>query len=66
MIPRQGWEKTDEGALEPVWSCGPVLPTSLIGLIEKTAEEAKEVQKRKRNKKLTMKNVLVMISRFKI
>ena len=47
----QGWEKTEEGVLQPVWSCGPVLPTSLIDLLEKTAEQAKEgLQKRKRNK----------------
>ena len=28
--------KTEECILEPVWSCGPVLPTSLIDLLEKT------------------------------
>ena len=37
--PGQGWEKTEEGTLEPVWSCGPILPTSLIDLLEKTVEE---------------------------
>lgn len=26
--------RTDEGALEPVWSCGPVLPTSLVDLLD--------------------------------
>ena len=26
-----------------MWSCGPVLPPSLIDLLEKTAEEAEEV-----------------------
>ena len=26
--------KTEEGFLEPVWSCGPILPPSLIDLIE--------------------------------
>ena len=39
----QGWEKTKEGVLEPVWSCGPVLPTSLIDLPDEAAEEADEV-----------------------
>ncbi|XP_073726232.1 macrophage mannose receptor 1-like [Misgurnus anguillicaudatus] len=37
--PGQGWEKTEEGTLEPVWSCGPILPTSLTGLLEETVEE---------------------------
>ena len=41
--PGQGWEKTAEGILEPVWSCGPVLPPSLVDLLEKTADEAEEV-----------------------
>lgn len=40
--PGQGWEKTEEGTLEPVWSCGPVLPPSLIDLLEETAEEVEE------------------------
>lgn len=30
----QGWEKNTTGIMEPVWSCGPVLPTSLIDLLE--------------------------------
>ena len=38
--PGQFWEKTEEGVLERVWSCGPVLSTSLIDLLEKTAEKA--------------------------
>ena len=37
--PGQGWQKTEEGILEPVWSCGPVLPPSLIDLLEKTNEQ---------------------------
>ena len=41
--PGQGWEKNEKGILEPVWSCGPVLPASLVDLLEKTAEEAEEV-----------------------
>ena len=42
--PGQGWEKTQEGVLEPVWSCGPILPISLIDLIEKTTEEIEDVE----------------------
>ena len=37
--PNQGWEKNEGGTLEPVWSCGPILPTSLIDLLEGTVEE---------------------------
>jgi len=40
--PKQGWEKTEEGILEPVWSNGPILPPSLIDLLEKTAEEMED------------------------
>lgn len=40
--PGQGWEKTEEGILEPVWSCGPILPPSLIDLLQNTAEEVDE------------------------
>jgi hypothetical protein len=40
--PGQGWEKTDEGILEPVWSCGPILPHSLVDLLEKAIEEVEE------------------------
>ena len=34
--PNQGWEKNEGGTLEPVW---PILPTSLIDLLEGTVEE---------------------------
>jgi len=37
--PGKGWEKTEEGTLEPVWSYGPILPTSLTDLLEETVEE---------------------------
>jgi len=43
--PGQGWEKTEEGVLEPVWSSGLVLSPSLIDLLEQTAEEAEKVAK---------------------
>ena len=26
--------RTEEGVLEPVWSCGPVLPASLVDLLD--------------------------------
>mgnify|MGYP007015604584 CR=1 FL=1 len=32
---QQGWEKTAEGQLEPKWAWGPVLPPSLIELLER-------------------------------
>ena len=38
----QGREKTEEGILEPVWSCGPILLPSLIDLLEKTADEVED------------------------
>ncbi|KAG0730417.1 hypothetical protein GWK47_028312 [Chionoecetes opilio] len=35
----QGWEKTGQGILEPVWSCGPILPSSLADLLETVDSE---------------------------
>ena len=35
----QGWEKTGDGSLEPLWSCGPILPPSLVDLIPDMARE---------------------------
>ena len=29
----QGWLKTEQGVLEPVWSNGPILPPSLVDLV---------------------------------
>ncbi|KAG1715023.1 ABC transporter C family member 8 [Nymphon striatum] len=40
--PEQGWERNDEGVLEPVWLCGPVLPPTMIDLVEKTTEEMEQ------------------------
>ena len=37
--PGKGWERKDKDILEPLWSCSPVLPLSLIELIERTKEE---------------------------
>ena len=48
-----------------MWSCGPVLPTSLIALLDKTAEEAEEIAEEEEEQKLFMKNFLVLMSRFK-
>ncbi len=39
MDPGQGWEKNEDDVLEPIWSCGPILPPSLIDLLEKTTED---------------------------
>ena len=39
---RQGWEKTEEGALEPVWSCDPILPPSLVEDV--ADEEGQEIE----------------------
>lgn len=35
----QGWEKNTHGVLEPVWSCGPILPTRLTDIIETIEED---------------------------
>ena len=39
----QGWTKNQDGTVEPVWSYGPILPPSLIDLIQKTAQELDDV-----------------------
>ena len=38
----QGWARTDEGVLEPVWSCGPILPSSLVDLLCNVVAEGGE------------------------
>ena len=40
--PEQSWQRSDEGVLEPVWSCDPVLPPTSIGLVEKITEEMEQ------------------------
>ena len=35
----QGLEKTSDESLVPLWSCGPILPPSLVDLIPDTAQE---------------------------
>lgn len=38
----QGWEKTEHGVLEPVWSNGPILPSSLTDVLERLDCEIEE------------------------
>ncbi len=40
--PEQGWIKLESGLLEPVWSKGPILPLSLIDLLDSTDWEIDE------------------------
>ena len=42
---RQGWRRTDDGVLEPVWSCRPVLPNSLVDLLDTGDREEEEDEK---------------------
>ena len=37
---QQGWMKTDLKVLEPLWSCGDVLPTSQVDLRDASDREA--------------------------
>lgn len=38
----QGWKKTDGGVLEPVWSCGPVLPAALADLLDPGSDDEED------------------------
>lgn len=38
----QGWEVGSNNILEPVWSRGPILPPSLVDLLEARVEENKD------------------------
>ena len=38
----QGWIRTDIGVLEPVWACGPVLPNTLVDLLDIDDREEEE------------------------
>ncbi|KAK2183014.1 hypothetical protein NP493_328g05006 [Ridgeia piscesae] len=38
----QGWMRTEDGVLEPVWSCGAVLPNSLVDLLDTGNREEEE------------------------
>ena len=46
----QGWVNTHEGVLEPMWSFGPIMPTSLVDLLvtcdrEVVEEDAEEEER---------------------
>ena len=43
----QGWTRTDEGLLKSVWSCGPILPTSLVDLLETVDHDLEEEEEEK-------------------
>ncbi|KAK2184915.1 hypothetical protein NP493_249g10000 [Ridgeia piscesae] len=45
----QGWIRTEDGVLEPVWSCGAALPNSLVNLMDTgdRDEEKEEAEGRK-------------------
>ena len=38
----QGWLRTDDGVMEPVWSCTPILPMSLVDLLDAGDREEEE------------------------
>ena len=38
----QGWIRTEDGVLEPVWSCGTTLSTSLVDLLDTGDHEEEE------------------------
>ena len=45
---RDGWN-TPEGVLEPVWSCGPIMPTSLVDLLVTCDREVVEEEEEERD-----------------
>ena len=44
----QGLVNTHGGVLEPVWSCGPIMPTSLVHILVTCDREAVDVGRRRR------------------
>lgn len=48
----QGWEKNEEGLLEPMWSCGPILPPSLVDLLDNTNEGLHEDEEEEREEEI--------------
>ena len=42
--PGEGWEKNDTGFLKPIWRSSPILPPSLIDLIQPSSEEESAVE----------------------
>ena len=61
----QGWKKNTEGVLEPVWSCGPVLPTSLVDILHTIdhEEDGNEEEEFDYDSFLTMLKVILSDSR---
>ena len=39
-----GWIRNDKDMLEPLWSTGPILPQTLIDLVQPTEEELEEAE----------------------
>ena len=48
----QGWMRSDEGVLEPLWSCSPVLPTSLVDLLDTGNHEQEEEEEEEEEEEL--------------
>ena len=38
----QGWQKCENGILEPVWSSGAVLPSSLVDIVDDIQQQSEE------------------------
>lgn len=38
----QGWERNEEGVLEPIWTAGPIMPTSLVDILAKETDSEEE------------------------
>ena len=49
----QGREKNDSGSLEPIWSSSPILPPSLVDLIEPSRKKSLTLKK-KQTRNLTL------------
>ena len=54
----QGWMRTDEGVLKQVWSCGPVLPTSLVDLLDTGEREQEEEEEEEGEDELDSDNFI--------
>ena len=45
----QGWIRTEDGELEPVWSCGAALPNSPVDLLDTGDREEEEEEEENRD-----------------
>ena len=45
----QGWEKTEKNNLKPISSCGPILPSALIDVKEKTIKAVEKDEHQEEN-----------------